>query len=247
MDPTRCTNPRFRIDPPNQHAEILGNCLELMNQRLEQNMCGLPDGVVNSEVFDLKERIEKHIDKALQYACTSWHKHLIFATQTQILKLTPVLHRFLEEKFLFWLEILSVLGIVREAVDALEATANRLEVRSLSLTDVLNQFTQVGFRCRKLSTLPGITPVSSSHFSTSSAPLHRTFITPHSLYPPERQWSAKCTNNTRVRLRGLCTGLQHRGNQLLPPFTLDIQKSLTAAGSRGHHAAGLLRSPDPER
>ena len=82
-------------------------------------MCELPDGVVNSEVADLKERVKEHISQALKYACRSWYKHLVGAISARI---TPILRRFLEEKFLFWLEVLSVLGVAREAVHALEAT-----------------------------------------------------------------------------------------------------------------------------
>ena len=91
-----------------------------MNRELEQNMCGLPDRVTNSEVVNLKERVEENISQTLEYACRSWHKHL---TGTIPAHVAPVLHRFLETKFLFWLEVLSVLGAAREAVDALEATA----------------------------------------------------------------------------------------------------------------------------
>jgi hypothetical protein len=132
VDPTRCVDQRFRVCPSDQHVELLVGCLELMNRSLEQNMCGLPDGVVNLEVVDLKERTEQHIDKALEYACRSWHKHLVDKISPQMTKTTRTLHYFLENKFLFWLEILSVLGAAREAVDALEATAKWLVVSIIS-------------------------------------------------------------------------------------------------------------------
>ena len=117
VDPARCDNPRFRVCPPDQHTEILAGCLEIMDRKLERNMCKLPGGVANSEVVDLRERTEEHIGRALQYACRSWHKHLVCPIPPQI---APVLRRFFEQKFLFWLEVLSVLGAAREAVDALE-------------------------------------------------------------------------------------------------------------------------------
>ena len=96
-----------------------------MNQKLEKNMCKLPDAVINSEVHDLQERTRKHIDHTLQYACRSWHKHLINTVPAHN---KPILQRFLEEKFLFWLEVLSVIGAVREAVDALQVLARWLDV-----------------------------------------------------------------------------------------------------------------------
>ena len=129
IDPTRCADQRFHVSPPDHHTELLIGCLELMNRKLERNMCGLPDGVVNSEVDDLRERVEQCIDHSLGYACVSWHKHLIGAAPAYTPKITPVLHRFLEGKFLSWLEVLSVLGVAREGVDALEAASKWLEVR----------------------------------------------------------------------------------------------------------------------
>ena len=91
-----------------------------MNRELKRNICKLPDGVINLEVVDLRERTNEHISQVLEYTCRSWYKHLIGAIPAHI---TPVLRRFLEEKFLFWLEVLSVLGAAKEAVHALEATA----------------------------------------------------------------------------------------------------------------------------
>ena len=130
INPTRCINQRFHISPPNYHSELLVSCLELMNQRLEKNMCKLPDALANNEVSDLEERIEQYISPGLQYACRSWHKHLVdpHLVSPHISKITSILHQFLEEKFLFWLEVLSVLDIVRDAVDALEVAARWLGV-----------------------------------------------------------------------------------------------------------------------
>ena len=93
-------------------------------------MCKLPDGIANSDVDDLKERIERYIDPALQYTCRSWHTHLVSRYSTSVTRpeIKYALHLFLEKKFLFWLEVLSVLGAVRNAVDALQTVMNWLEV-----------------------------------------------------------------------------------------------------------------------
>ena len=91
-------------------------------------MCKLPDAIANSEVEDLQERIQHYLDPALQYACKSWHKHLSNKNTLNSSTIDPTIHYFLKEKFLFWLEVLSVLGAVREAVNALEITAQLLGV-----------------------------------------------------------------------------------------------------------------------
>ena len=130
IDPTRCTNKRFHISPLSHHSELLLGCFELMNQKLEKNMCKIPEAVTNSEVEDLQERAERYINPELKYACKSWYKHLVdlHSAPAQLPKITSILHRFLEQKFLFWLEVLSVLGTVRDAVDALVAASEQLKV-----------------------------------------------------------------------------------------------------------------------
>ena len=100
-------------------------------------MCKLPDGIANSDIDDLKERAERYIDPALRYACRSWHTHLVggLGTSVNTVEITSVLHQFLENKFLFWLEVLSALGAVRNAVDALQSVTDRLEVRRDFMVD----------------------------------------------------------------------------------------------------------------
>ena len=128
IDPTCCSNKRFHVSPPNYHPKLLFGCLKLMNSSLEKNMCNLPDTVANAEVDGLHERVKQYINPALQYACRSWHKHLIDDNTVHESIITSTLHRFLEKKFLFWLEVLSVLGAAKEAIDALAVAAKWLEV-----------------------------------------------------------------------------------------------------------------------
>ena len=136
-NPTRCINERFHVSPPIHHPELLVGCLNLMNQKLEKkNMCELPDTVKNSEVGDLDKKIER-LDLALRYACKSWHRHLVDENVARTPAVTSALRPFLEKKLLFWLEVLSVLGAVREAIDALEVAARWLEVRRVSTLGVL--------------------------------------------------------------------------------------------------------------
>jgi len=128
--PTQCISQRFYISPPDHHLELLVGCLDLMNWTLKKNMCKLPDAATNLDVYNLKERAEKYIDPALQYACLSWHIHLINARTIPACAptITPTLRQFLGTKFLFWLEVLSILGAVKNAVDALWNTVEWLGV-----------------------------------------------------------------------------------------------------------------------
>ena len=101
-DPTRCKDHRFYISP-DHHTELLLCCLELMGKSLEDSVCG-----------------------ALEYACRSWHKHLI-ATEDQAANVVPTLFYFLEKKFHFWLEVMKSLGAVGDAKHALVITVKWLD------------------------------------------------------------------------------------------------------------------------
>ena len=116
-------------------------------------MCELPDAVLNSEVDDLHKRIEKHLSPALQYACRSWHKHIVDQKTVWTPEVTSVLYQFLEKKFLFWLEVLSVLGAVKEAVDVLVLVARWLGVCLVFPSGILLKFTETGSRSHQLLTL----------------------------------------------------------------------------------------------
>ena len=181
VDPTRCADPRFRVHPPDQQAEHLFSCLETMNRELKRNICKLPDGFANSEVINLRERINENIGQVLEYACRSWYKHLVGVIPARIM---PILRRFLEEKFLFWLEVLSVLGAAKEAVHALDATTKCKWVEVCRISSLVHFKNSLGLGpgaidprpCQRLLTfrnhiLRGHQPVCAAHISFGAPPI----------------------------------------------------------------------------
>ena len=125
-DPSRCTDTKFYISPKSLHLELAMNCLRMMNGGLERNLLSFPDYALNSEVKDLKTRINDRISIALEYACRSWHNHLT-KIEEDVTGVIPHLRVFLEEKFLAWLEVVSVIKAVGGAVAALERLVTWLE------------------------------------------------------------------------------------------------------------------------
>ena len=136
-NPLRCTDMRFYISPEHLHFELITNCLRVMNDGLEQNLLLLPNYALNSEVEDLESRINNHISVALQYACQSWHNHLI-GTKGDVTDVVSGLHIFLGEKFLAWLEVVSVLGTTRMAITALEQLIHWLKEVCFDLPTALS-------------------------------------------------------------------------------------------------------------
>jgi len=125
-DLSRCTDTRFHISPKSLHLELAMNCLRMMNDGLEQNLLSLPDYALNSEVEDLKTRINDRISIALRYACLSWHNHLT-ETEGDVTSVVSYLRIFLEKKFLAWLEVVSAIGAAGGAAVGLERLVSWLQ------------------------------------------------------------------------------------------------------------------------
>jgi hypothetical protein len=110
-DPNRCKNQKFLIDPPIYHGQIAFCCLQMMKKSLKKNICGIPLYAMNKDVEDLDDRRKEHIGEALEYACRFWTHHVSLASKTgeEIGPMLDLLQDFFEHRFLFWIEVLSIL------------------------------------------------------------------------------------------------------------------------------------------
>ena len=108
MDPHRCEDTRFFIEPAVHHAEILLACLRLMGERLKRNICELDDYATLSEVKDKKA----HIGDALEYACRFWTKHLLgtLGKTPHIEEVQKAIDKFFTIHLLQWIEVLAITG-----------------------------------------------------------------------------------------------------------------------------------------
>ena len=76
MDPERCKDKQFFINPSVHHQEILLLCLNLMKEKLMKNICNLDDYASLDKVEDLPTHCKAGIGDALGYACQFWARHL---------------------------------------------------------------------------------------------------------------------------------------------------------------------------
>jgi len=120
-DPGRCTDQRFFIEPSIYHREILLSCLEVMKGRLKRNICQLDDHVFLSKVDDLATRKAAHIGDTLEYACHFWTKHLVMvpSSSPDVEEVHKAIDEFFTLHFLFWVEVLSLMGNLDVGVYAL--------------------------------------------------------------------------------------------------------------------------------
>ncbi|KAJ7622243.1 quinon protein alcohol dehydrogenase-like superfamily [Roridomyces roridus] len=121
-DVTRSGGERWAIDVQTQHTALALGCLQVLNCELKFNICNLEDShLLNTEVADLADRIGRWISPQLQYSSCFWSHHVEQAPFGDVL--LNKLRILLNDNFLHWLEVLSLLGQVSRASEALRAAA----------------------------------------------------------------------------------------------------------------------------
>ena len=121
MDPERCQDKQFFVEPTIHHTEILLLCFNLMQERLKKNICDLDDHAILSEIEDLSACQRVHIGEALEYACCFWTKHLLRISNSGPLveKVQREVDRFFMVDFLHWIEVLALIGSLDVGVCAM--------------------------------------------------------------------------------------------------------------------------------
>ena len=96
-------------------------CLNTMVKQLRFNICQLEDSrLANAKVEDLASRIQKNISSALQYGSVHWSDHLCLISDNRDQRVWESLRNFFEGPYgLFWIEALSVMGMVSIGVPSL--------------------------------------------------------------------------------------------------------------------------------
>ena len=103
-------------------------CIEKMVEQLRFNICGLEDSrLANADVKDLASRIKENISDALHYSCLYRSNHLCFTPNTGEERVWDNLKIFLEGPYLlFWVEVLSIIGMLRVGVPSLRELISEL-------------------------------------------------------------------------------------------------------------------------
>jgi hypothetical protein len=122
-DAIRC-HERFIIDKGEQHRNLTLACLRIMKIGLKFNICDLetPD---QRGVTDLPERIKAKIPFHLSYSCRFWATHLcdVGADRNGPTSLLEEVSEFFHIRFLYWLEVMSLLNEVPASSVAMRRVA----------------------------------------------------------------------------------------------------------------------------
>jgi hypothetical protein len=104
----------YYVDPSHHNRSLTLSCLRVMRSGLRFNICGLETSHLrNTDVPDLTTRVENSILPHLSYGCRFWADHLrLTAYDTDILN---ELRNFLHHRFLYWLEVFSLIKKINAA------------------------------------------------------------------------------------------------------------------------------------
>ena len=111
----------YKINLRDAHAQLGTACLQTMVNQLRFNICKLEDSrVANADVHDLQSRIQENISDTLQYSSVYWSNHVCFIADNGDWRVWEGLRKFFEGPYaLFWIEVLSVMGMVPIGIPSL--------------------------------------------------------------------------------------------------------------------------------
>jgi archaellum biogenesis ATPase FlaH len=117
----------FRVSPEKTHQKIALHCLRVMNDYehgLKRNICDFSSYGTQHVDID-RQTVDQHLSAALQYSCRYWIYHL---QQSEGHVPEPEVFSFLEKHFLHWLEALSLMDAISEAVGLIDMLQRALSV-----------------------------------------------------------------------------------------------------------------------
>jgi len=128
LDPQKRGKSPFWVDGREMHRQIARKCLELMSGYLRENICNLPSpGTLRTDIDS--RSVDKCLPAEVQYACRYWVHH---QEQSNCrIRDTDLVHVFLQQHLLHWLESLSLLGKISESIALIDTLQLLVAVRNL--------------------------------------------------------------------------------------------------------------------
>jgi hypothetical protein len=110
--------PEILCGTDNQQKALVSALMKVLDRQLKFNICDLPTSYLqNINMPDFQWRLDNYIPSHLRYAAQFWTDHLVETAYDSVSGLE--VQNLLFKKFLFWLEVLSLLGIVEYGQQAL--------------------------------------------------------------------------------------------------------------------------------
>ncbi|KAH8797323.1 hypothetical protein DL96DRAFT_1788124 [Flagelloscypha sp. PMI_526] len=115
------TDTAFRYHPPSVHLTLARACIGEMENSLRFNICNLESSSIPD--VDLKPPLEelasKHIGALLTYASRKWWSHIRRCDEADKASILSTTGRMLQEKGIFWIEVMSLLDEIKACKEIL--------------------------------------------------------------------------------------------------------------------------------
>ncbi|KAG8689115.1 hypothetical protein FRC11_004073 [Ceratobasidium sp. 423] len=118
---------KFFCDKSSYDQILAGRCLDIMQTHLRFNICQIESSfIIDDKIPNLKERVEAQISQNLFYACRFWVDHLSQGAVSA--PLVKIVHEFLSQRLLFWMEVLNLKGCM--VIGAIASTKLHMWLRT---------------------------------------------------------------------------------------------------------------------
>lgn len=124
LDEERCLDNQLWIDKEQAHGYVAEHCMLLMSHGLKRHICGVHKPGFLS--IDARHLVDKHLPSDLRYACCYWVYHL--QQSNTMLYDNCQAHKFLQQHFLHWLEVLSLIRKITEGIQMVTVLHSLLTV-----------------------------------------------------------------------------------------------------------------------
>jgi len=208
---------RVSLQDPNTHLGMV--CLKTMTDQLRFNICRLEDSrLANAAVQGLESRIKENISDALQYSSRYWSNHVCLTPDNDHLGALGRLKEFFEGLYpLFWIEVLSIMGMVPIGAPSLRRVISWVNVSTLQV--VVGLRSKANPMCCRVPIRSSlrefrISVVSSSPSTPPSlSVLHIPIFHQHPSYPHSHPCLPSSANHllksSRWKAASCCHGQRH--------------------------------------
>lgn len=125
----------FWVDEKEVHQNMIIRCLDVMDRHLVEDIASLKEPGTSSTASPCLDYRITALPEEAQYACLNWVHHVRHAGMQLMgdLEDVDVIFSFLHRHFLHWLEALSLLDEIDEAVSMLDTLREHVEVCKTSI------------------------------------------------------------------------------------------------------------------
>ena len=122
----------YQVNVLDENVQLGIACLKTMFTELRFNICKLEDSrLANADIQDLPSRVKQNVSDPLQYSCLHWLSHLFLPPDSRDQRMLALgnLKKFFEGLYpLFWVELLSITGMVSIGVVGLRRLLSWIRV-----------------------------------------------------------------------------------------------------------------------